>query len=141
MDEMDKALKALKNHKTAGDDNMISEIFRCTQSDLAKKKLLEYFTLAWETQQIPNLMCSTTLFPIYKKGDKLECSNYRGIQIESQALKILWKILHIRIDTHCEKNNIYRESQNVFRRKRGRQDLTFALRMIQTLFLVKNLNL
>ena len=103
MDEMDKALKTLKNHKTAGDDHMISEIFCNTQSDLAKKKLLEFFTLAWETQQIPTLMCRTTLFPIYKKGDKLECSNYRGIQIESQVLKILSKILHIRIDTHCEK--------------------------------------
>jgi len=43
---MDKALKTLKNHKLAGDDNMISEIFRYTQSDLSKKKLLEFFTLA-----------------------------------------------------------------------------------------------
>ena len=89
---------------------MISEIFRYTQSDLAKKKLLEFFTLAWETQQIPNLMCRTTLFPIYKKGDKLECSNYRGIQIESQVLKILSKLLHIRIDTHCEKKKTFTEN-------------------------------
>jgi len=103
MDEMDKALKTLKNHKTAGDDNVTYEIFRYTQSDLAKKKLLEFFTLAWETQQIPNLMWRTTLCPICKKGDKLECSNYRGIQIESQVLKILSKILHFRIETHCEK--------------------------------------
>ena len=82
-----------------------------------------------------------TLLPIFKKGDPLECSNYRGIANLSQWLKILSKIIYFQIDSYCEQIGVFKETQNGFRTARGRRDLILRVIYVQSLFLEKNLNL
>jgi hypothetical protein len=41
-------------------------------------------------------------FTFYKKGDKTECNNYRGISFLSTAYKILSNILLSRLTTQAE---------------------------------------
>ena len=64
-----------------------------------------------------------------------------SIAILSQGLKILSKIIYNRIEAYCERLGIFKDSQNGFRRQRGRQDMILILRYIQSLFQEKNLNL
>lgn len=43
----------------------------------------------WETEQLPEKWKQRVLCPIYKKGDKLKCENYRTITILNVAYKLL----------------------------------------------------
>ena len=141
MKELEKAIKSFSNHKMTGDDGMVTETLKYAESESAKSKLLNLFAIAWNTGQLPTLMCRITLLPIFKKGDPLECSNYRGIANLSQWLKILSKIIYFRIDSYCEQIGVFQETQNGFRTARGRRDLILIVRYVQSLFVEKNLNL
>ena len=53
----------------------------------------------WKTKIWPNDRKKSIYVPIYKKGDKKECGNYRTIALISHASKILLRILQKRLET------------------------------------------
>jgi hypothetical protein len=68
------------------------------------------------------------LGPIYKKGDRKLCSNYRGITLLSQTFKLYERIL-----TNKLTKEIYtklEEEQYAFRGGRATTDLIFTARQI-----------
>jgi hypothetical protein len=66
--------------------------------------------------------------PIYRKGDKTGCNNYRGISLLSTAYKILPNIFLTRL-TPCV-NEIIGDHQCGFRRNRSTTDQIFYIRQI-----------
>jgi hypothetical protein len=66
--------------------------------------------------------------PIYKKGDKTDCSNYRGISLLPTTYKILSNILLLRLIPYAEE--IIGDHQCGFRRNRSTTDHIFSIRQI-----------
>ena len=65
---------------------------------------------------------------IHKKGDKMECSKYRGVSLLNKAYKILSNILFARIAPFAE--NIIGNYQCGFRKNRSTTNQIFTLRQI-----------
>jgi hypothetical protein len=68
------------------------------------------------------------IVPIYRKGDKTDCNNYRGISILSTAYKSLANILLARLTPNI--NEIIGDHQCGFRRNRSTTDQIFYIRQI-----------
>lgn len=66
------------------------------------------------------------LYPIFKKGDKLQCGNYRGITMLNIIYKIFSNILLRRLSKYSEE--IIGECQSGFRPGRSTIDQIFVMR-------------
>jgi sorting nexin-29 len=56
----------------------------------------------WNKEELLEEWKESTVVPIYKKGDKTDCNNYRGISLLSTMYKILFNILLSRLIPHAE---------------------------------------
>ena len=68
------------------------------------------------------------IVPIYKKGDKTDCNNYRGISLLPTTYRILSNILLSRLSSYTEE--IIADHQCGFRRNRSTTDHMFCIRQI-----------
>ena len=71
----------------------------------------------WKTQQWPQDWKRSVFFPIPKKGNAKECSNYRTIALISHASKVMLKILQDRLQQYM--NHELPDVQAGFRKGRG----------------------
>ena len=79
--QLQKALKSLKNNKTADPNGMINELFKegCLGKDL-EDALLDLLNGIKENFQIPEFMVRENICTIYKnKGSRNDMNNDRGI--------------------------------------------------------------
>jgi hypothetical protein len=65
---------------------------------------------------------------MYKKGDKTDCSNYRGISVLSTTHETLPNVLLVRLTPYAEE--IIADHQCGFRRNRSTTDHIFFIRQI-----------
>jgi sorting nexin-29 len=80
----------------------------------------------WEKEYVPKEWRKSIICPVYKKGDKLECTNYRGITLLCMANKVFANILCSRLEpiTEC----IIGEYQAGFRPGRSTVDQLFTVK-------------
>ena len=65
---------------------------------------------------IPNDWKIAHVTPLFKKGSKCECKNYRPVSLTSILCKILESIIKDSIHEHLIKYNLIKNSQHGFRR-------------------------
>jgi len=70
---------------------------------------------------------------LYKKSDRSNCNNYRGISLLSHAGKVLLKIVANRLSDYCEAHGILPDEQCGFRPERSTVDMLFVVRRLQEL--------
>jgi hypothetical protein len=77
---------------------------------------------------MPHQRKESIVVPVHKKGDKTDCSNYRGISLLSTSYKILSNILLSRLIAYADE--IIGDHQCGFRRNRSTTDQIFYIRQI-----------
>ena len=79
---------------------------------------------------VPQAWKDASIITIYKKGDRTDCGNYRGISLLSIAGKIFARILLNRLSTHITPE-VIPETQCGVRGNRSTVDMIFCLRQLQ----------
>lgn len=90
--------------------------------------LTKICTLAWNEGKIPNDWKIGVIVPIFKKGNKRDCNNYRGITLLSIASKVYERILEAKLVNQID--NQLEESQSGFRKGRSIHDHIFTIKQI-----------
>ena len=79
---------------------------------------------------LPQSWKDASIITIYKKGDRKDCGNNRGIFLLSIAGKIFARILLNRLSTHIA-SEVVPKTQCGFRGNRSTVDMIFCLRQLQ----------
>lgn len=127
IEEVTEAIKHIKRGKAPGHDGINPDMLKQI-GNKGTKLLHEVIKKAWAEERIPEDWNIGVIIPIYKKGDKKNCGNYRGITLLSTVLKIYERILEKRLRTHIEQH--LSTSQSGFRRGCSTQDHVFTIKEI-----------
>ena len=110
------ALGSITTNKASGGDGIPVELFQILKDD-AVKVLHSICQKIWKTQQWPQDWKRSVFIPNPKKGNAKECSKYCTIVLISQARKVMFKILQVRLQQYM--NQELSDVQAGFRKGRG----------------------
>ena len=113
------ALGSITMNKANGGDRIQAELFQILKDD-AVKVLHSICQQIWKTQQWPQDWKRSIFFPIPKKRNAKECSNYRTIALSSQTSKVMLKIPQARFQQYV--NREFPDVQAGYRKGRGTRD-------------------
>jgi hypothetical protein len=86
----------LKRYKSPGTDQIPAELIQAGGNTL-RSEIHTLITCIWNKEELSEQWKESIIVPIYKKGDRTDCSNYRGISLLSNSYKILSNILLSRL--------------------------------------------
>ena len=87
-----KATLQLKVGKSPGTDGVPAEVYQ-HEGETVLDRLQDLFNNCWEKGTLPQDLRDAVIVSLYKnKGQKSDCSNYRGITLLSIAGKILARV-------------------------------------------------
>ena len=109
-------ISALDANKSAGPHSIPTHILQLLNDKICIP-LKDIFNLSLSTGQHPNILKIAKTIPIYKKGSRLEVSNYRPISLLSNLNKILEKIVHQRLYKFLEESQAIYSLPFGFRKK------------------------
>ena len=116
------AIGKLKNHKSPGIDQIPAESIKAGGRTIccAIHKLISI----WNKEELPEEWKESIIVSIYKKGDKIDCNNYRGISLLPTTYKILSNLLS-RLIPYAEE--VIGDHQCGFRHNRSTTDHIFCI--------------
>lgn len=100
-EEVESAMKLMKDGKGAGPDNIQIEIIKLIEEE-GIKKLTRLFNDIYNTGIIPREWRKSEFITLPKKPGAKNCEDYRTISLMSHLLKLFLKIIHRRIYNICE---------------------------------------
>jgi hypothetical protein len=76
--EVKMAIEKLKRHKSPGIDQIPAEVIKAG-GWIIWSEIHKLIISIWHKEELPEEWKESVILPIYKKGDKTDCSNYQGI--------------------------------------------------------------
>ena len=92
--------------------------------------LEQLFSVVWHEETVPRQWREGLIVNLFKKGDREDPGNYRGITLLSVVGKVFCKVLNNRL-VHClDKEGVLHEGQAGFRVNRSCMDNVYTLNEI-----------
>jgi hypothetical protein len=113
----------LKKYNSPGSDEIPAEMIEAG-GEILLSEIHKLITSIWSKEELPDQWKGSIILPIYKKGDKTDCNNYRGISLLSTSYNILFYILFSKLSSYVDE--IVGDHQHGFRRNRSTTDQMFA---------------
>ena len=119
--EITDIINSLKNKKSPGFDNIQGETLKHIVQYICDP-LTYIINIIIDTGIVPSAFKTSVVRPIYKKGNKLDPSNYRPISLITNFAKIFEKIIKKRLTSYLQKYNIISAKQYGFQAGISTQD-------------------
>lgn len=120
-------VRRLRKGKASGEDGIENEAWRYMANDVGEV-LWKLLKKVWERGGMLKEWNKGVINPIYKKGEKSDVKNYRGVTLLSRTYKIYASILNRRLEKELEGK--LHEGQFGFRKGRGTMDAVYVLNYI-----------
>ena len=121
VEQVYKLLSTNKVSKAAGHDKISHKLLQ-DAADVIAHSLTAIFNLSIETGVFPEDLKTAVVSPIYKTGDKSECTNYRPISVLFAVAKTFERlIISDQFYKYLETNNILSQQQAGFRKNYSTQ--------------------
>ena len=117
-------IEKLGRNKSAGPDGISGILLKEVVNEISRPLYL-IFSQSLEEGRIPKDWKEAHVIPIFKKGNRQNCNNYRPVSLTSVICKIMESIIRDKMTEHLEKYNLMSKSQHGF--MSGRSCLTNLL--------------
>lgn len=126
-EELKEAIEHTKNRKATGPDGINMELLKYGGNAL-HGRLLQLINKCWRTRMIPESWKIAEVISLFKKGNREDCRNYRGISLLNAIYKIYTRIVNKRLRIITEV--LMEEEQNGFRPGRSTIDNVFIMQQM-----------
>ena len=114
--EVSNLISNLRNGKASGPNSLPTTVLKHVNSEISIV-LSNLFNLSFSTGVFPDILKTSSVLPLFKKGSKLDCGNYRPISLLSNISKLLEKLMYSRLYSFLNIFNCISELQFGFRAK------------------------
>src|SRR6267154_2030669 len=121
------ALSEMKEGKAVGVDEIPAEMLK-SLGEKAIQELCDICQNMYEEGKWPDDFTTTTMIPLPKKNNAVNCSDYRTISLICHASKIMLKVLTKRIEARA--GHLLGRSQFGFRKGCGTRDAVGVMRTL-----------
>jgi hypothetical protein len=98
---MIEVISNMKNGKAPGIDNITMELIKNGGPELLQR-IFDLLLQIVDQESMPEEWEIGIIFPIFKKGDRRECSNYQGITLLNITYKIFTCLIYNRLGKYSE---------------------------------------
>jgi len=90
--EFDMTTEDVKRNQSPGTDQIPAEMIKAGSRTI-HSEIHELINSIWNKEKLPKEWKELIIVPLFKKGDKTDCSNYRGISLLSTIYNILSNLM------------------------------------------------
>ena len=103
----------MKTNKSTGPNSIPTKILTISNQIICKP-LTYLINLSFSVAIFPDLLKTSNVIPIFKRGEIQDYNNYRPISLISNLRKLMEKIVHLRLYSFLEKNSLLFDRQYDF---------------------------
>ena len=131
--EILEAAKLLKDNKACGIDNIPAEVIKCSMK-YCIGWYENVFNFMYNNAVYPNLWRVGIVSNLFKKGDRYDPNNYRGLTITSCMSKLFSIVLNRRLENYLKINGIIKPHQIGFKKGARTTDHIFVIKTLMDKF-------